>query len=193
MSITAVIITIVLVIAVLAIAVVAWSVLRRRRLQQRFGPEYERQVATQPDRGTAERELRRREQRHAELKTRELSPEDRDRYTREWTELQAGFVEDPARAASSADELITRVMAARGYPTGDFDDRLSSLSVEHSRTLGNYRVAHEISEANRRGQASTEQLRQALVHYRALADDLLGNTGDHIATHSDQAKEGEVR
>jgi hypothetical protein len=174
-SITALVVLIVVILLAVLVAAAVWSAMRRRNLQRRFGPEYDRLVAEQDDRGAAERELRQRESRHAKLDIRPLEPAEKARYTQEWTGLQAGFVEDPRRAVSSADDFITRVMTERGYPTGDFDERTSTLSVEHSRTLGHYRLAHDISLANQRGQASTEQLRQALVHYRALAGDLLGD------------------
>jgi hypothetical protein len=166
---------VVVVAAVVVIAALLWTSARRRRnLQQRFGPEYERQVARHGDRGAAERELREREQRHAELDIRELSDTDRERYVQQWHHVQASFVEDPSQAVDAADGLLTRLMSDMGYPTGDFEEQASTLSVEHSRTLGRYRLAHEISLANERHEASTEQLRQALVHYRSLAEELLG-------------------
>jgi hypothetical protein len=174
MSTTGIIITIVVVIVIAVIALAAFTMLRRQRLQRRFGPEYDRVVAEQPDRSAAERELRAREQRHADLELKALSPDEQQRYRQEWTGVQAAFVEDPARAVNAADDLVTRVMSDRGYPTGDFDDRLQTLSVEHARTLDHYRKAHAVSVANLRGEASTEQLRQAVVHYRTLAGDLLG-------------------
>lgn len=173
MSSTGIIITAAVVVAVVAIAAVVWSGLRRRRLQRRFGPEYERVVTEQPNRSAAEHELRAREQRHADLELRPLDKEDKRRYLQDWARIQASFVEDPSSAVNGADELVTRVMADRGYPTGDFDDRIETLSVEHASTLDHYRQAHDIALANRRGDASTEQLRQAVVHYRALASDLL--------------------
>jgi hypothetical protein len=169
----AVVITIIIV-AVLAIAGLAWQAARRRNLQRRFGPEYERVVAEQPNRAAAEHELRAREQRHSELDLREMSPQDTRRYTEQWAQVQALFVEDPARAVSSADELVTHVMHDLGYPLGGFDDRVRALSVEHAHTLDQYRQGHAISQANERGEASTEQLRQGFMHYRALAADLLG-------------------
>jgi hypothetical protein len=177
------VVTAVVVAAVVVIVVVLWSRARRRGLQQRFGPEYERQVARHGDRGTAERELREREQRHAELDIRELSDAQRQHYTEQWHHVQAGFVEDPSDAVNAADALLTRLMSHLGYPTGDFEEQASTLSVEHSRTLGRYRLAHETSMANERHQASTEQLRQALVHYRTLAEELLGaDTSDTTIT-----------
>lgn len=178
MTTTEVIITIVVVVAVVLIAVVLWSVLRRRRLQRRFGPEYERLVAEQPSRAAAEEELRAREQRHADLDLRPLDAQDQRRYRQEWKQVQAAFVEDPVGAVDAADSLVTRVLADRGYPTDRFEDRIDTLSVDHANTLDRYRRAHAITLANRRGEASTEQLRQAVVHYRALAGELL-DTGEN--------------
>jgi len=177
MSITGIVILVVIVVAIAVIAVVARSVVRRRQLRARFGPEYDRTVAENPNRAAAESELRAREKRHAELDLKSLSPQDRDRFLKEWTRVQAAFVEDPSDAVNAADALVTRMMRARGYPTGEFDDQVETLSVEHAQTLDHYRAAHEIFEANLRGQASTEQLRQALVHYRVLATDLLDVNG----------------
>ena len=173
MSTTGIVILVVVVVVILVIAAVAMSTVRRRKLKARFGPEYDRTVAENPNRAAAESDLRAREKRHAKLDLKALSPQDRDRYLKEWGRVQAAFVEDPSDAVNSADALVTRMMRARGYPTGDFDDQLETLSVEHAQTLDHYRAAHEIFEANLRGQASTEQLRQALVHYRVLATDLL--------------------
>ena len=181
MSTTAIIILVVAIVVVLLLAAVAWSLYRRRQLQERFGPEYERLVAEKPNRTTAERELRSREQRHAKLDLRPLEPEEREQYSAEWGRIQQTFVEQPVQAVTAADALITRVMAARGYPTGDYDERVSTLSVEHARTLDHYRQAHDISILNSRGDATTEQLRQAVVHYRALATDLLDAGTDERA------------
>jgi hypothetical protein len=166
---------IVLVILVIVGAIVFGVVANRRRaLRQRFGPEYDRVVESSEDRRAAERELRERERRHAELELRPLDPASSERYSASWEEIQARFVDAPNEAVGEADELVTRLIAERGYPTGDYDDQLAHLSVEHARTLDHYRKAHEIHELNSRGEASTEQLRQALVHYRALFADLLG-------------------
>jgi hypothetical protein len=155
---------------------------RRRALRQRFGPEYDRVVESTEDRRAAERELRDRERRHAELELRPLEPESRERYSASWEEIQVRFVDAPDRAVGEADDLVTRLIAERGYPTGDYDDQLAHLSVEHARTLDHYRQAHDINERNSRGEATTEQLRQALVHYRALFADLLGTEPEHLAS-----------
>lgn len=191
MSSTQVLIIVLIVLAVLVVAGLAWYFSRRRQLQQRFGPEYDRAVEERESRLAAERELREREARRAELELRELSPEARERFTARWQEIQAQFVDDPENSLGSADELITELMAERGYPTGDYDERVSHLSVDHARTLGNYREAHEISERNRRGEATTEQLRRAVLSYRNLFGDLLGEPsprrGDERAVDVDES------
>ena len=175
----------VIIVVLLALIVIAglWYLNRRRALQRRFGPEYDRAVAESDSRSAAERELRERERRHAELELRELDPESRERYAASWEEIQARFLDDPAEAVADADELVTRLVAERGYPTGDYDEQVAHLSVDHARTLGHYRDAHEISQVSARGEATTEQLRQALVHYRALFADLLGTTPNDFTPH----------
>lgn len=169
------IVVIVLVVLVVLAAVAALAVLgRRRSLRQKFGPEYDRVVAEQENRAAAEKELRERERRHAELELIPLSDESRERYAAAWEEIQARFVDSPAEAVGDADRLVTRLIAERGYPTDNYEEQLAHLSVEHAQTLGHYRDAHEIHLRNERGEASTEQLRQAVVHYRELFADLLG-------------------
>jgi hypothetical protein len=174
MSPTQLIITVLVIAAVVAIAAFAWASARRKALRNRFGPEYDRLVAEQDSRTAAERELRERERRHAELTLTPLTDESRRRYAADWEEIQARFIDSPAEAVGAADELVTRLIAERGYPTEDYSDQLAHLSVEHAQTLTHYRDAHEIHLRNERGEASTEQLRQAVVHYRALFAELLG-------------------
>lgn len=184
MSTVQIVIIVVIVIAVVLIGAAAWMAVRRRSLRERFGPEYDRVVGEQDSRRAAERELRARERRHAELDLRPLSEESRRRYAASWEEIQAKFVDTPNEAVGEADRLVTQLIAERGYPTENFDDQLAQLSVEHARTLEHYRDAHDINLQNERGQASTEQLRQALVHYRALFADLLGEQPDHLRAES---------
>ncbi|WP_246278090.1 hypothetical protein [Phytohabitans rumicis] len=159
---------------ILAAAAAAWMLARRWSLRHRFGPEYDRLVAQREGRAAAERELRERERRHAGLDHKALSPEARDRFAAEWEEIQIRFVDDPVAAVTAADEFVGRLTAELGYPAGDYEEQLAYLSVEHARALGHYREAHEVHERNERDEASTEQLREALVHYRALITDLLG-------------------
>ncbi|MEV0228716.1 hypothetical protein [Nonomuraea sp. NPDC050786] len=168
------------VVVVVALAAVAYLVLRqqqrRSHLRERFGPEYERTVAEHDNRREAEEELLDRERRHAELDIRPLTEESREAYANRWTEVQERFVDAPGFAVTEADQLVTAVMAERGYPTQDFEERLSTLSVGHAATLDHYRTAHEISGRAARKEASTEELRQAMVHYRALFEELLHET-----------------
>ncbi|MEV0806137.1 hypothetical protein [Micromonospora sp. NPDC050200] len=174
MSPTQVIVVVLVVLVVAALVAAAVLAGRRRALRHRFGPEYDRVVAEQDSRGAAERELRDRERRHAELDITPLDPGSRARYAAAWEELQVRFVDSPGETMGDADELVSRLIAERGYPTGDFSDQIAQLSVDHARTLTHYRDAHEIRLRNERGEASTEELRRAVVHYRALFADLLG-------------------
>ncbi len=168
-----IVLVIVLLVILAAIALIV-RVSRRKKLQNTFGPEYDRVVADSGNRADAEKELREREKRHAELELKPLSPESQAKYSAAWEEVQIQFVDNPGEAVATADDLTTQLITERGYPTGDYDDQLANLSVEHASTLGHYRDAHEISRRSKDGEASTEDLRQALVHYRALFADLLG-------------------
>jgi hypothetical protein len=188
-------IIVLLLVLLVGAALVAFGLVanRRRALRNRFGPEYDRVVESTEDRRTAERELRDRERRHADLELRPLDPASRERYSASWEEIQVRFVDAPDQAVGEADDLVTRLIAERGYPTGDYDDQLAHLSVEHARTLDHYRQAHEINERNSRGEATTEQLRQALVHYRSLFADLLGTDSEHLAGSSNHRSDGPDR
>ncbi|WP_406297977.1 hypothetical protein OG948_20795 [Embleya sp. NBC_00888] len=176
MNTTATVILIVVIVVVLAAAAVfaGRPMLRRRHLKERFGPEYDRAVEQYGDRREAERNLADRERRHSELTLKPLEPAARERYAIEWTAVQERFVDAPDDAVQEADELITRLMRDRGYPTGAHDKRMELLSVEHGHTLNHYRKAHEIARRSEAGEAQTEDLRQAMIHHRALFDDLLG-------------------
>ncbi|SOE07836.1 hypothetical protein [Streptomyces sp. Ag109_G2-15] len=169
---------IIAIVVVLALAAVAVSLMRRRRhLRDRFGPEYERTVEESDGRRAAERELREREKRHDALDIKPLPPVSRDRYTREWSSVQEEFVDRPQDAVHDADRLVTSLMHERGYPTEGFDQQMKDLSVEHGRTLEHYRAAHEVESLSTHSRATTEQLRGAMVHYRALFDELLTDGG----------------
>jgi hypothetical protein len=168
-----VVIAVAVLIVVAAVGVFAFEQARTQRLRRRFGPEYDRAVEQSGDRRSAEKDLLGREQRHHELDLKELEPADRERYRREWTGLQEHFVDTPEAAVADADRLVTQVMRDRGYPTENFEDRVSLLSVEHGRTLDHYHRAHAISDRASHKEAGTEDLRQAMVHYRALFEDLL--------------------
>ncbi len=168
----------VMVIAAAAIAIAVWLLLRRRRTEQlrhRFGPEYERAVREKGDVRSAEATLEARQARVEKLHIRPLAPDDAARFAREWRNVQALFVDDPKAAITSADRLVGEVMHARGYPVGDFEQRVEDISVDHPDVVRNYRAAHDIAQDHARGRASTEDLRQAMVHYRALFNDLLGS------------------
>lgn len=186
---------VVVVIAVLlagaAIGYVVWQQTKSKRLRDRFGPEYDRTVEAHGDRAAAERELKERTQRHQELELHDLEPAERDRYAQEWTRVQEQFVDAPEDAVAAADRLVTTVMGDRGYPTEGFDDRVAHLSVEHGRTLDHYRNAHEISSRAGGGEASTEELRQAMVHYRALFEELLAVPVGHDRATADAAASDE--
>ena len=166
------------VIAVLAVIVVGvWSSMQRSRskhLQEQFGTEYEHTLATSDSRREAEKELATRKARVEKLHIRELEPAERDRYADAWRSTQARFVDDPVGAVDEADELVQRVMNDRGYPTTDFEQQAADVSVDHPDVVSNYRAAHQIADASERQEATTEDLRQAMVHYRALFADLLG-------------------
>jgi hypothetical protein len=160
--------------AVLLAAFASMRAKRTRSLQRGFGPEYDRTVDATGDRRAAERELSDRRHRREELDIRELSPAARERYTAEWERVQGAFVDDPGSAVGSADRLVAQVMRDRGYPMEDFDQRAADVSVDHPQVVDHYRAAHAIWASNERGDATTEDLRRALVHYRALFEELLG-------------------
>ena len=175
---TQMIIIVVAVVAGLAIVAAAWMYMQKRRTEQlrsKFGPEYERAVETGGDRRNAESMLEERQKRVEKLDIRPLANEDRQRFQEAWIREQARFVDDPQGAVEEADTLIGEVMRARGYPVGDFDQRAADISVDHPMVVENYRIAHEIALRDRRGEASTEHLRKALVHYRALFEEILEN------------------
>ena len=146
---------------------------RSLRLRQRFGPEYERTVTETGDRWTAERDLERRQRRVERLHIRPLDPAQRAHYEEAWRDLQAQFVENPESALAQADRLISEVMTLEGYPVQDFEQRAADVSVEHPRVVENYREGHLIAVRHTQGSASTEELRKAMIHYRALFEDLL--------------------
>jgi hypothetical protein len=162
--------------------VLVWSVTRQRtskRLRGSFGPEYERTVNLS-GRRQAESELVAREKRREQLDIRTLAPAERQRYGEAWRDTQARFVDSPEQAIREADHLVTEVMRERGYPMEDFEQRTADVSVDHPHEVENYRAAHAISLANEQGKASTEDLRQAMVHYRALFDELLQEPPEEV-------------
>lgn len=165
---------IIVVAIIIAVAVFASRNARSRRLQQRFGPEYDRTVRTAGDRTVAERELAARETRVKRMHIEELPAGARDRYTEEWRTVQTRFVDRPREALKDADRLVENVMRDRGYPMNDFEQRAADISPDHPQVVDNYRIAHGIAARTETGEVSTEDMRQAMVHYRTLFDDLLG-------------------
>jgi FtsZ-interacting cell division protein ZipA len=168
------------VVAVIVVLGVIWSATRAKRsraLKDTFGREYDRTVENAGDRREAEKELRERQKRHDELELRPLSPEARDRYVRQWQSTQTRFVDDPRGAVAEADALVQQVMQDRGYPTKEFDRRVADISVDHPDLVEKYRTAHGIAEQAENGDASTEDMRHSVRHYRALFAVLL-ETGD---------------
>ena len=175
-------------VAVIVVLAVLWSTLRTKRsgvLKDTFGREYDRTVEQAGDQRAAERELRERQKQHDELELKPLSPESRDRYVRRWQSTQTRFVDDPKGAVSEADTLVQEVMKERGYPTDDFDRRVADISVEHPDLVEKYRTAHGIAQASERNEASTEDLRHSVRHYRALFAVLL-ETDDNGVENVDE-------
>ena len=171
---TGLLIAILVVVVLLALlAFFAGRQRRSRKLQDKFGPEYERTVEQTGDRKAAEAELLERAERRQRFDIVPLDPEARARYLEAWRNTQARFVDEPVEATREADRLITSVMRDRGYPVDDFEQRAADISVDHPQVVDDYRAAHAIAVANDRSQASTEDLRQALVHYRSLFEELL--------------------
>jgi uncharacterized protein YneF (UPF0154 family) len=175
---TGVIIAIVVIVVLLLVggAVAARLGARRRRTKQlkdRFGPEYDRAIETHGGRKEAEAKLEERRERREGLEIRQLEPEQQERFSEEWRRVQGRFVDAPQEAVRESDHLVKEVMRQRGYPIEDFDQRADDISVDHPHVVENYRAAGRIAERNERGEASTEDLRQATVHYRDLFEELL--------------------
>ena len=145
---------------------------RSRRLQEQFGPEYKHAVRKYGDARKAEVELAAREKRVRKLEIRPLTEEEQSRFAKVWRGTQARFVDEPSKAVGEADGLIKEVMQTRGYPVGDFDQRAADVSVDHPSVVTNYRAGREIAARNKRGEATTEDLRQAMMHYRSLFEEL---------------------
>ena len=182
-------------VAVIVVLAVLWSTLRAKQsgaLKDTFGREYDRTVEEAGDRRAAERELRERQKQHDELELKPLSAESRDRYVRRWQSTQARFVDDPKGAVAEADTLVQEVMKERGYPTDDFDRRGADISVDHPDLVEKYRTAHGIAQSSERNEASTEDLRHSVRHYRALFAVLL-ETDDNGVEDIDDVTSREER
>jgi hypothetical protein len=156
---------------------------RRRHLRERFGPEYDRLVAATGSARAAERELEQRERRIAAFHIRALSAQDRERFTMRWQQVQAEFVDSPKTSLAHADELLGEVMGARGYPVQDFEQRAADLSVDHPVVVQHYHAAHGIALRHKKDQATTEDLRQAMIHYRALFQELVSDVPPATPLH----------
>jgi hypothetical protein len=165
-------------VVIVVIAVLAWMYVRKRRtssaqLRQRFGPEYERAVRTHGSERRAEAKLADREKRVGTMKIRELDATERERFSAQWVSLQVRFVDYPKGAVTEAGELVSSLMQARGYPVTDFDQRAADISVDHPKVVENYRSAHAIALRLGSGEASTEDLRSAMIYYRSLFEELV--------------------
>jgi hypothetical protein len=159
-----------------ALGVIAWLVMQKQRsskLRQRFGPEYDRAVNEFGSKTKAETELRKREERVGRLNITPLTPADAARFSQSWSALQGRFIDSPKGVVAEADLLVRELMAKRGYPMGDFELRAADISVDHPGVVKNYRAAQAIASRDLRGEADTEELRKAVVHYRTLFDELL--------------------
>ena len=167
--------------AVIVIAfIAAWVFLRKRRtgkLRTKFGgAEYDRAVKEDGSRRHAEAELKERTERVESLNIRPLAAGDRARFVESWRRVQARFVDGPGGAVTEADQLLRDVMSTRGYPVSDFEQRAADISVDHPLVMANYRTAHAIAVRQTQGQANTEDLRQAMIHYRTLFEELVGES-----------------
>jgi hypothetical protein len=182
-----------IVVAALAIvAVVTVKALRDHRsktLRERFGPEYDRTLEGGESKKDAEAELAARAERRDKLEIRPLPTAARDRYLGEWQSVQARFVDDPEGAVRDADMLIQSVMRDRGYPMDDFEQRAADVSVDHPQVVENYRQGHKLARASALGEGTTEDLRQAMQHYRSLFDELVEQTTDAPLSRDDTAAE----
>jgi FtsZ-interacting cell division protein ZipA len=174
-------------VAIVAIAVAAWMLLEKRktqRLRSKFGPEYDRMVE-ESGRRPAETTLDERAKRVEKLPIHTLKNDEREQFAERWRQEQAKFVDDPRLAVEGADRLVIEVMRARGYPMGEFEQRAADISVDHPRVVENYRMAHEIAVRDSRSKVTTEDLRRAMMYYRALFEDLLEQ---HVMAHEEVRK-----
>ncbi|HLY59692.1 MAG TPA: hypothetical protein VKV95_02895 [Terriglobia bacterium] len=166
----------IIVVAIAIVALIAWLVMRKRtteNLRQKFGPEYERAVLEQGSERKAEAVLTDREKRVEKFHIRDLTAMEQESFTKQWESVQSHFVDTPKGAVTEADDLVSTVMKARGYPMSDFDQRAADISVDHPRVVENYRAAHAIALRVGKDQASTEDLRMAMIHYRSLFAELV--------------------
>jgi len=167
---------VILIVAIVVIGILAWFLYRQqrsRKLRTHFGPEYERTFRQYGESAKAEEALVARQKRMEKVQIRPLTEQERDRFATTWNTVQSRFVDDPAGSIRDADRLVTDVMVARGYPMADFERRADDISVDHPFVVSNYRTAHEIALSDQSGQATTEDLRRAVVCYRKLFEELV--------------------
>ena len=172
------VIVLVVAVVILIIAVLTWVYVQKRRsttagLRQRFGPEYERAVQKHGSEREAEAKLGDRQKRVEKLNIRDLDPIERERFSKQWASVQSRFVDSPKGAVAEADDLVSSLMKTRGYPVSDFDQRTADISVDHPRVVENYRSAHAIALRVGKDEATTEDLRTAMIHYRSLFEELV--------------------
>jgi hypothetical protein len=165
-------------VAILIVAALAWLYVRKRRsttanLRQKFGPEYERAVREHGSERKAEAKLADREKRVETLNIRDLDPMEQERFAKRWESVQSRFIDSPKGAVAQADDLVSLLMKTRGYPVSDFDQRAADISVAHPRVVENYRSAHEIALRVGKDEATTEDLRTAMIQYRSLFEELV--------------------
>jgi hypothetical protein len=182
---TAILILVLIVVVIAVGALLLWQRRRSAALQQKFGPEYHRAVGQFGNERKAEAELAARAKRVRSLNIRSLTADEQARFADAWKQAQARFVDEPSQAAAEADILVKELMQARGYPVGDFEQRAADISADHPAVVSNYRAAREIALRNRAGKATTEDIRQAMVHYRSLFEELLETP--EPATHKETA------
>jgi hypothetical protein len=174
-------IEIVIAVVLIVVLIIVWIAIRRQRsvsLRNRFGSEYDR-TAREVGPQRADAILLERERRVERFHIRALNPEERERYVTEWRMVQSRFVDDPQGAVIDADLLLDQLMQARGYPVSDFEQRAVDISVSYPRVVDNYRAARQIALRHRQGQTTTEDLRNAIIYYRSLFDELLATTSTH--------------
>jgi len=168
-------------IVIVVIAAIAWLYVRKRKsktagLRQKFGSEYQRAVLAHGSERKAEEKLADREKRVEKLSIRDLEPMEHERFSKQWEAAQSRFVDSPKGAVAEADDLVCALMRSRGYPVSDFDQRADDISVDHPCVVENYRTAHEIALRVGKDQATTEELRTAMIHYRSLFEELMTST-----------------
>lgn len=189
--------TLIIIAVVIVVLIVAGLLLMQRRrserLQADFGPEYDRAVRQVGDKRKAEAELQDRQKRVEKLELRPLEPGERERFKSDWDRVQAEFVDDPQGSISNADGLLQEVMSARGYPVQNFEQAADDISVDHPTVVQHFRTAHDIAVRHQRGEGDTEDLRNAMINYRALFDELVTEGGHESYQPKPRSKKDDAR